>query len=489
AMSRMKEVSVRKIIGAKRKHLIFQFIGESIMISLLSIILAGFIVEMSVGYLSQFLGKPLNFEMFGSPLNLMIILVFSILLGALAGLYPAVYASKFNTIAMLKLKGSSGNGKSTFRNVMVVIQFALSASLIIVSIVVYQQVDFLRKTDLGFNKEHVITITLRPGLRKNLETTKQLFLANPDIKSATYAYGFPGDIVAGDNIIQPIGDKTLSANHFLVDHDYVKTIGLVVIAGRDFDENLASDAIGGFIVNETAVSALGYSSAEEALGKPLSWKMWHYDSTKRGEIIGVVKDFNFESMREQIATSVIHLYPRSYYKMALRLTGDNVAETIKFIEKTWADLEPTWPITYNFIDQDFDKMYKNEQKLGGLITVFTGIGIFIACLGLFGLVSYNTRMRLKEVGVRKVLGANVSQIVSLLARNYLVLLIISSAIAVPFSLYVMNQWLEGFAYRIEINPLVVIISIVSLILIALLTISYQSIKAALTNPVDVLKDE
>lgn len=490
AMSRMKEVGVRKIIGANRSHVIFQFIGESIILSLLSVVLAGLIVEMSLTPLSNILERQLSFEMLSSPDKVLMALSFAIVLGIVAGLYPAFYASKFKSLSILRVKGGTTKGDSTFRSTMVVIQFALSASLIIVSIIVYQQVQFLRKSDLGFNKDHIITIPLKSGLRKNFETTKQLFLANPNIKSASCAYGMPGDIVAGDNIIQPIGNKTISTNLFLIDFDYLSTMGLDLVAGRDFDQELYTDATSSYIINEKAISALGYSSAEEAIGKPLHWKMWHYgDSLKKGEIIGVVKDFHFQSMREEISPSVLHIYPESYYKMALKVSGENLSETISFIEDTWAELEPTWPITYSFIDQDFDKMYQDEKRLGTMITVFTCIGIFIACLGLFGLVSFSTRMRLKEIGVRKVLGASVAQVVTLLAKNYILLLFLASILAVPLSVYVMNDWLSGFAYHIEVSPVVIVLSIISLIIIALVTVSFQSIKAALTNPVNVLKDE
>lgn len=490
SMSRMKEVGVRKIIGAGQKHLIFQFIGESVILALISIILAGFIAELSISFLNDFSGKNLDFEVTSNPLVLFSALLFAILLGTLAGLYPAIYASRFNALSVLGGKGSSTKkGSSSFRNGMVIIQFALSTFLIIVTVVVYQQVNFLRNGDLGFDKEHVITFPLKPGLRKNFETTKQLFLDHPNVISASNAFGLPGDVVAGDQIINPILNNTVSANHFLIDHNYISTMGLEVITGRDFDIELSSDASEGFIINETAVNSLGFGSPEEAIGKPLHWEMWHYDSLKKGRVIGVVKDFHFQSMREEISTSILHIYPQSYYKMALRISGENVNETIQFIEKTWAGLEPTWPITYSFIDQEFDKMYKNEKRLGTLITLFTGIGIFIACLGLFGLVSYSTRMRLKEIGIRKVLGASVSQVVGLLTRSYFLLLIIAFVLAIPVSVYAMNNWLSGFAYRIEISPSIFIISIVTIVLIALFSVSFQSIKAALTNPVNVLKDE
>jgi putative ABC transport system permease protein len=490
SMSRMKEVGVRKVIGAGRKHLILQFIGESITITLIAALLAGFLAEMSISFLNSFSGKQLSFDIFMNPMFAGLLFLFILTLGVVAGLYPAVYASNFNPLSGLGGKGSPAkNANSSFRNGMLVIQFVLSTSLIIVSIVVYQQVGFLRNSDLGFDKEHVITIPLKPGLRKNLETTKQLFLANPHITATTYSFGLPGDIVAGDGVIDPVLNKSISSNLFLIDHDYIGTMGLEIVAGRDFEEEIASDASEAFVINETAVKTLGYQSAEEAIGKRLDWDMWHYDSLKKGRVIGVVKDFHFASMREEISTSVLHIYPRSYYKMALRLDGENIKETIQFIEKTWAELEPTWPISYSFIDQDFDKMYKNEKSLGTLITVFTGIGIFSACLGLFGLVNYSTRLRLKEVGIRKTLGASVSQITVLLTQRYFMLLTVSFLLAIPLSVYVMNAWLSGFAYRIAISPSIFVIAIGTILLIALLSVSYQSIKAALTNPVNVLKDE
>lgn len=490
SMSRMKEVGVRKVIGAGQKYLILQFIGESVILALISVVLAGFIAELSFTFLNDFTGKQLGLKIFSNPAVLIGILLFALILGIFAGLYPAIYASRFNPLSVLGGKGSTAKkGSSSFRSTMVVIQFALSTFLIIVSVVVYQQVNFLRHGELGFNKDHIITFLLKSGLRKNLETTKQLFLEHHNVTAATYSFGLPGDIVAGDNIINPSMDKPLSVNQFLTDHDYITTMGLQVIAGRDFNKELVTDASEAFVINETAVKSLGYDSPENAIGKPLHWDMWHYDSLKKGRVIGVVKDFHFKSMREEISPSVIQIYPESYYKIALKLKPENINETIQFIEKTYAELEPTWPISYSFIDQDFDKMYKSEKRLGTLITIFTGIGIFIACLGLFGLVSYSTQMRLKEIGIRKVLGANVRQVVGLLTRSYLLLLMIAFIAAIPLSHYTMKDWLSGFAYRVEISPTIFIISIAVVALIALLSVSYQSIRAALTNPVNVLKDE
>ncbi len=487
-MSRMKEVGVRKVIGASRKHVILQFIGESVILSLSAVVLAGFIMEISVSSLNTFLGKQLQTDIFLQPLTVTGLIFFAILLGILAGTYPAVYASRFSMSSLQGNRGSS-KGSASFRNTMIVIQFALSTTLIIVSIIVYQQVQFLRQGDLGFDKEHVITIPLKAGLRNNLETTKNKFLEHPNVLSATMAYGLPGDVVAGDNIIQPVGNKTLAANIFMIDHDYISTMGLHLIAGRDFNIDLTTDASEAFVINETAVSALGFSSPQDAIGKPLHWSMWHYDSIKKGEIIGVVRDFNFKSMRDEIGTSILHIYPRSFYKMAMRLKGEQIQETLRFIEKTWKELEPTWPITYSFIDEDFDKMYTSEKRLSTLITLFTGIGIFIACLGLFGLVSYSTQLRIKEIGVRKVMGASVTQVVLLLTRSYFTLLLIAFVLAIPLSVYTMNDWLSGFAYKININLSVFIISIVSIVLIAVISVGYQSIKAALTNPAKVLKNE
>lgn len=490
SLNRVKEVGVRKVIGAVRKQLVFQFLGESILLAVVSVLIAGLMAELLLPYLNAYADKSIQFHFVTEPLVLLSIIAFAVFIGCLAGVYPALYASKFKPVAILG-KGSASKLSSTsvFRKVMVVIQFTLSIFLIVGSIVVYQQLSFLRNKDLGFNKEQIIFFRIRDNIRDNLDAAKQEFLNHPAIMAATYSYGLPGDLVSGDEVVDAVSGKEYPANHFMVDHDYIQTMQLELLAGRTFSKDHSTDHQSAFIINETAMKNLGYNSPEEVLGKELKWDMWHYDSVKTARVIGVVKDFHFKSLREDMSSTVLQIYPEAYHTLALRIKPENISETLTFIENKWAELEPEWPFAYTFMDDAFDKMYKSEERLNALFTIFTGLGIFIACIGLFGLVYYTTTQKVREIGIRKVLGAGIKDILMLVNKGFLALIAIALVIAVPFSYYLADYWLQNFSYKIEVSPLIFVIAGLAMVMITLITVSYQSLRAARTNPVEVLKEE
>ena len=493
---RAKEIGVRKVIGAERKQLIFQFIGETILLSVLSMLLAIIVTFFIVPLLNQFTGKSIAFNPFTNPVLGAIILVAGVVIGVLAGIYPAMVLSGFQPIKVLKnMKLIGGGGGAWLRQALVVIQFTLSVLLIVSTTIVYRQTKYLNNADLGFNKEQVIYFQTRGDVNQKLETFKGEIKRSPNVMSVTAGYGLPGDLYAGDGVttVGSDGAKERSANVFLGDHDYVKTLGLRIVAGRDFSKDMATDVREAFLINETAVKEWGFGSPEKALGQPIHWNEWEPADTlnpvKKGKIIGVVEDFHYKSLHEKVTPSVIQIYPQVVFKVAVKLKTADIKNTIAYINGVWNKFSPGYPLDYKFMDETYGAMYKAESKLSDLLWIFTVMAIIVGCMGLFGLAAFSAEQRTKELGIRKVLGANAFNIVGLLSKNFLVLIVISSLIAIPIAWWAMNNWLEDFPYRVNISWWVFGIAIIAALAIALLTVSFQAIKAALANPVKSLRTE
>jgi putative ABC transport system permease protein len=367
--------------------------------------------------------------------------------------------------------------------------------LIISAVVVIRQVNYLHNKDLGFNKDQIMFFPMRGDqMNKNYEAFKNDLLQSPGISSVSVGYGFPGDIFAGDGIIVPhsTGQKEYSVTQLMVDYDYIKTLDLEVIAGRDFSKDMQTDKDHAFMLNETAVQQLGFGTPQKALGQNLLWRDWNAkgsDSLKRGQVIGVVKDFNFKSLYDKIEPAVLQIYPPAYWKVAVKMKTADIAGSIVHVQKTWDRYAPDYPIEFRFLDESFTQMYKAEDKLKILLWLFTGIAIFIGCLGLFGLAAYTAERRKKEVGIRKVLGASVQGIAVLLSKDFVKLVLIALVIASPVAWYFMHEWLQDFAYRITISWWIFALAGITALLIAIVTVSYQAIRAAVANPVKNLRSE
>ena len=493
---RAKEIGVRKVVGAERQQLILQFIGETVLLSVISMLLAIVATMLLLPALNSFAGKTISFNPITNPLLALLVLSGGVFIGVLAGVYPAVILSGFQPIKVLKnMKFTGGGSVGWLRQTLVVVQFALSALLIVSSLVVYKQMRYLNNKDLGFNKDQLIYFQTRGSIDKNLETFKQELRQSPGVVSVTSGYGLPGDQFAGDNITVPgqEGDKNFSASHFIGDYDYIKTLGLKLIAGRDFSRNMKTDEREAFILNETAVKNLGFGTPENALGKTLKWTEWipkdSLHPQKIGKVIGVVKDFHYKSLHEKVATSIIQLYPDVTYKVAVKLHSANIGNTIAFIKKEWDKFSPAYPLDYKFMDETYGEMYKAEEKLGTLIWIFTIMAIVVGCMGLFALAAFNAEQRTKEIGIRKVLGAGTLNIFGLLSKSFVRLVILSSVLAFPIAWWAMNKWLQDFSYRITIGWWVFVVAGVAALAIALLTVSFQAIKAAVANPVKSLRTE
>ena len=493
---RAKEIGVRKVVGAERKQLILQFISETVLLSVFSTIIAAIVTSLLIPALNRFSGKSIEFNPFTNPTLCLLLLGGAVVIGILAGLYPALVLSGFQPIKVLKNINAAGSssGKPWLRQALVVVQFSLSALLIVSTMIVYKQTNYLNNKDLGFNKEQIVYFQIRDSVETALETFKSELRRSPNILSVTSGYGLPGDQFAGDGVIIPRSGQNIehSANVFFGDHDYVKTLGLKIVAGRDFSKDMSTDVEEAFLINETAVRDFGFGSAEKAIGQKLHWNKWNVDSlnpVKKGKVIGVVQDFHYKSLHEKVTASVIQMDPGVNFKIAAKLKTADISNTIAFINNVWNSFSPGYPLDYQFMDETYGKMYKSEQKLATLLWIFTIMAIIVGCMGLFALAAFSAEQRTKEIGIRKVLGASVINIVTLLSKTFLTLVLIASVIAFPIAWWAMNNWLEDFPYRVNISWWIFGIAAVAALGIALLTVSFQAIKAAIVSPVKSLRSE
>jgi putative ABC transport system permease protein len=496
SVQRAKEVGVRKTIGADRKQLVLQFIGETLFLALISMMIAVAATYILLPSLNHFTEKSIAFPFFSDPVIAFSILTVTVVVGILAGFYPALVFSSFKPINVLKGNTvvSMASGKTLWlRHSLVVIQFSLSVLLIISAIVVMRQINYLHNKDLGFRKEQIMFFPIKgQALSENYESFKNELLTYPNVAAVSVGYGFPGDAF-GDGMMTVKENPELGpvrATQLMVDGDYIKTLGLKLIAGRDFSKDQKTD-VSAWIINETAVRDLQLGRhPEDAIGKTLSWPTWRKsDSLKTGPVIGVVKDFHFKRLHEKVEPAVLQIYPQAYSKIAVKIKGANLEKTISDIKASWKKFSPDYPIEYSFLDESFAKMYKAEDKLKTLILLFTIITIFVACLGLLGLAAYSAEKRRKEIGIRKVLGASVKSVVILLSTDFVKLVLVSLVIASPIAWHFMTQWLSTFSYRIDIRWWVYAVSGIIAVVLALFTVSLQAVKAALANPVNNLRSE
>ncbi|AIZ65526.1 macrolide ABC transporter permease (plasmid) [Hymenobacter sp. DG25B] len=496
SMQRAKEVGIRKTIGASRQQLMLQFLSETVLLTLVSVVLAVVLTALLLPWLNAFTGKTMTFDLFRNPALLGILVVLTLVVGLVAGFYPALVLSSFQPVKVLKsavvTDGIFGRVQ-WLRHGLIVVQFALSVFLIICAIIVFRQVSYLHNKDLGFNRDQIMFFPMRgDNMTQHYEAFKQELEQVPGVASVSIGYGFPGDQVAGDGIKVPNNGelKEHGTTQLMVDFDYLKTLGLQLVAGRDFSKAMKTDKDQAFIINETAVKEFGFGTPQQALGRTMQWEVWNDknpDSLKTGKVIGVVKDFHYKSLYDKLEPAVLQIFPGAYWKVAVKLKGENLGSAIDGVKQVWTKFSPDSPIEYKFLDQNFDEMYKAEDKLKSLLWVFTGIAIFVGCLGLFGLATYAAERRKKEIGIRKVLGASVGNIVSLLSKEFMVLVLVAAVIAFPAAWLAMNTWLQDFAYRIDIPLWAFLAAGAIAAVVAFLTVGYQAVRAATTNPVNNLR--
>ncbi|KAA9339215.1 FtsX-like permease family protein [Hymenobacter busanensis] len=495
SMQRAKEVGIRKTIGASQRQLMLQFLAETLLLTLLSVVLATVLTGLLLPYLNVFTAKQMSFNLLQNPVLLAVLLGLTVLVGLGAGFYPALVLASFKPVKVLKsavvTDGLFGRVQ-WLRHGLIVVQFALSVFLIVSAIVVFRQVAFLHNKDLGFNKDQIMFFPMRgDNMTRNYQAFQHELEQAPGVASASIGYGFPGDIFAGDGIEVPVNGemKEFSVTQLLVDYHYVPTLGLKLVAGRNFSEAYKSDPGHAFIINETAVRVLGFPSPDKAVGQTMQWKVWNDrnpDSVKVGKVIGVVQDFNYKSLYDQVEPTVLQIFPEANWKVAVKLKGD-VAAGVASVKQVWAKFSPDNPIEFRFMDDNFDEMYRAEDKLQTLLFAFTGVAIFVGCLGLFGLATYAAERRKKEIGIRKVLGADVLTIVGLLSKEFLVLVAVATLLAFPAAWLALSRWLQDFAYRIDMPLWAFAAAGLLAAAVAFLTVGYQAVRAATANPIKNLR--
>ncbi|MEM1134564.1 MAG: ABC transporter permease [Bacteroidota bacterium] len=493
SVKRAKEVGIRKSAGAHRKQLIFQFLSESFLLVLLSVIIGGFLIEILIPYMNVFTDKQLYFNPFASVGITSSFLSFIITITLLSGFYPAIIISGYAPLTALKEYRGSGPRANQLRKGLVIFQFSISTLMIIGTCIIYKQLNFLQKKDYGFEKNQLVKFNIEgEKMQENLASFKDKMLQQTGVQEITACYGIPGGIVAGDGITISKTGEAMPVNLFTVDHEYIKTLGIQIIAGRDFDRNIITDSTEAFIINETAVKNLGFETPEKALGRGLNWAVWWAEegTYKRGKIIGVVKDFHYKSLHQDVQTAVLQIFPKAYRSFVVKIDAKStIPETLKKMKSVWESYEAEKPFDYHFIDASFDKAYRAEQKLGQLFIIFSIVSVLIACFGLFGLIAFSTAEKRKEISIRKVLGARSFHIIFLLLANYSRLILIAACAVLPVGYYLAKNWLNEFAYKITLSTSIFIIPIVLIIVIAWLTIAFHAIKAAFERPVNSLRSE
>lgn len=487
AIRKSKEVGVRKVMGASRTQLIYQYMSEAFLLTLFSSLIALGIAERALPSLNSFLDTGLSLLTLSKPAIIWIFMGGVVIVTLLSGLYPAWVLSGYKPVAALKARISSQDSSSIFlRKGLVTFQFVISQVLIIGTIVVASQMNYFRNKPLGFDKEYIVTLGLNDNDAGKLETMKNRLLENNGVQHVSFAVGVPTSSNDINSEIKVEGlDEDLEVGIKAVDYDYQETFDLELAAGRWF-LNEAQDAKGGeYLLNETAVRQLGFSTTEEVLGKIISFGL----DDQKAPVVGVVKDFHVNSLKEAIKPIVLVQHPGLYFEGGIKISNLHVPETIAHIKSVWEETFPGFLFDYQFLDEGLVENYKREEQLYSIFKIFSGISIGIGCLGLFGLISFLVVQKTKEVGVRKVLGASVSSVVVLFSKDFMKLLLIAFLIAAPICWYAMGQWLSAFAYRIELSPFYFAMGGFVNVLVALGTISYQSVKAARANPVESLRSE
>jgi putative ABC transport system permease protein len=487
--NRAKEVGLRKVVGAQKKQLMGQFLGESFLLAVFALALSFFLARLAVVPINKIAGIALDFNSLLNPFILFSLLGGAVVAGLLAGLYPSLVLSSFRPSSTLKGVLSPGGHSYTMRNILVIVQFAISVFLIIGTLMMFRQFNFMKNQHLGFDKEQKLVLPLRGGIdiQKNYQTVKEVFAQHSSISGVTVSSSVPGRGVSnfGVSLVGEDDTKNQSMFHLYFDPDFISEYGIDMVAGRAFQEEISTDFMGAFLINEAAVRAFGWTSPKEALGKRL--RTGH--GGRVNPIIGVTKNFHYRGLQTEVEPLVMEYLPWIFRYITLSVDISDLNGTMAFVESQWKTLFPENPFESFFLDADFDRQYSSDKQVGRIFGVFTVLGLFIACLGLFGLASFTAESRTKEIGIRKVLGASVSGIVVMLSRQYAKWVLIANIIAWPFAYYFLSKWLENFAHSSKINIFLFIMSGFFVLFIALLTVSFQTVKAALSNPADSLRYE
>ncbi|MFC2164694.1 ABC transporter permease [Acidobacteriota bacterium] len=489
---RAKEVGMRKVMGADGLQLIKQFMGESILLCLVALFISLMAVEVLLIPFSSLVGKSIEYDLMDNLPFMAVFILMAVIIGILSSIYPAIYLSRHQPVMAIKgMKEAarSSTAQMTLKKALVVGQFAVSILLIICTLMINKQLHYMRTAHLGFDKEHTIVIPFADETsQKHYKSIKNELMTHKDVISATACLKPPiGSTVFITRAFPRGKDAGISFSLYLnaVDYDFIDSFGIELAAGRNFHRQFSTDAKSSMIVNEATIRELGYSSPEEALGTKLKTGFYSFEGT----IVGVTKDHHISSFHEEIEPMAMVYRPDYFYTIATKIQSHDIQKTLGFIEKTWTRFIPEYPFTFSFLNESIDRLYRKEEQTAKIVRTFSIIAIFIACLGLFGLTAYTAERRTKEIGIRKVLGATVSNLIVMLSSEFTKWVLIANIIAWPVAYLATNQWLQNFAYRTSIKFWVFVSAAGLAFLISLLTVSYQAIKAAIANPVDSLRYE
>jgi len=482
--NRAKEVGLRKVVGASKGHLIRQFFGESVLFSFIALVFAVIIVNFLLHAFSTLAAKELSWKVTGIGSVLVGLLLITLFTGLVAGSYPSLFLSSFQPVKVLKGDVKSGAGGSRFRKILVVVQFSLSILLIIGTIVVYKQLNYMKNKKLGWDKEHLVYIPLRTDdIKKSYEVLKTELAKDPRVLGITGTDQLPSYISSNAGGADWEGkdpNQQVLIGFNAVDFGFIEALKIEMREGRSFSRDFPSDLSKAFIVNEEVAKIMG---KESVVGERFSF------IGRQGSIIGVMKNFHYQPVQSKIEPLSITISPDNIRYILIRIPPESISASLKYIENTWKRIIPNYPFEYRFLDENFDRMYRAEERMGSLLKYFAVLAVFIACLGLFGLASFTAEQRTKEIGVRKVLGAGVSQITILLCREFLMLVLLANVIAWPAAYLVMKNWLKSYAYRTSLDLFTFAAAMAAALVIAFLSVSFQAIRAATANPVDSLRYE
>ncbi len=487
ASKRAREVGIRKVLGSLNGQLVRQFLLESLLLTFFAFLLSLILVFWTLPFLNKLSGKNLSFDLLSNPWLLPGLLLFALVTGLLAGSYPAFFLSSFKPVTVLKGKLASMGKTVSLRSGLVVFQFFISIVLIIGTIIVHRQLSFIQNEKLGYNKDQVVIVQEAYWLGKNLEAFKQKLLQDPRVLSISSSGYLPAGNTYNNNFMiydDNNSDQLVKTLRYDVDYNYIQTLGMEMAEGRNFSKSFGTDSTG-IIINEETAKAFGWN--KNALGHNLTRP--DNDGTKvTYHVIGVVKNFHFKSFHEAISPLVMVLNNNNE-NLIVKTNTKDIAGLLNTMKKNWNDLKGEVPFSYTFLDDRFNNSYESEQKIGLILSVFAGVTIFVACLGLLGLATFTAEQRTKEIGIRKVLGASIANIVSLLSKDFIILVFIAFIIATPVAWYMMNKWLQDFAYKTNISACIFLLAAGLAIAITIITVSFRAIGAAVVNPVDSLRAE
>lgn len=487
SMKRAREVGIRKVMGSQKRQIIIQFLTESMIYTLFSLIISLVLVAAILPFYNNLLDKAIDISVIWQTEILFILFGIVIFVGIISGSYPAFYLSSFKPVTILKTNSSNSNGGSLLRKILVVIQFGISVTMIISTWIVYDQLQFLTEKDLGFNKDHVVRIEMfnnemrsnYPALREELKKSNAVI----EVGSATTSPGYG----VGKNLINVEDDKGEMVERGIdlygIDYDYLPALGFEIVEGRNFSREIPSDTSLAVIVTESMAKRMNWG---QAIGKKFQFGTG--EENPFVEVVGVVKDYHHNSLYDVIEPLMFYL--REENQIAhIKLSGNDLSASLLEVEVAWKTVFPNRPLEYNFLDQEFEEQYQNDKQRGQIFSIFSFITIIIACLGLLGLASFTTSQRTKEIGIRKVLGASIGNIVIMISKDFIILIVISIVISIPAAYYFINQWLQNFAYQVEISYMTFIMAAILALLITFITIGFHTIRAAIANPVNALREE